>query len=60
MAAFPCHFCADVSQAMNELTGVSCDISEQHKDTTTSRLKKRHQGHSQSPEHVEGLGSFWF
>ena len=33
-------FCADVSQAMNELTGVSCDISEQHKDTTPSRLKR--------------------
>ena len=23
-------FCADVSQAMNEFTGVNCDISEQH------------------------------
>ena len=33
-------FSADVSQAMNELTGVSCDISEQHKDTTPSRLKR--------------------
>ena len=25
---------------MNELTGVSCDISEQHMDTTPSRLKR--------------------
>ena len=33
-------FGADVSQAMNEFTGVSCDISEQHKDTTPSRLKR--------------------
>ena len=37
---FSMSFCADVSQAMNEFTGVSCDISEQHKDTTPSRLKR--------------------
>ena len=37
---FSMPFCADVSQAMNELTVVSCDISEQHNDTTPSRLKR--------------------
>jgi hypothetical protein len=32
--------CAKVNQAMQELTGINCDSSEQHKDSTPSRIKR--------------------
>lgn len=32
--------CADVSHSMQEFTGVSCNTSEQHKDSTQSRIKR--------------------
>ena len=32
--------CADVNDCMQELTGVNCDTSEQHKDCTKSRIKR--------------------
>jgi hypothetical protein len=32
--------CADVCNAMQELSGVNCDSSEQHKDSTQSRIKR--------------------
>ena len=32
--------CADVNHSMQELTGVNCDTSEQHKDCSRSRIKR--------------------
>ena len=32
--------CADVSHSMQELTGINCNTSEQHKDSTQSRIKR--------------------
>lgn len=32
--------CADVSHSMQELTAVICNTSEQHKDSTQSRIKR--------------------
>ena len=32
--------CADITHSMQELTGVCCNTSEQHKDSTQSRIKR--------------------
>ncbi len=32
--------CAEVSHSMQEFTGVRCDTSEQHKDSTQSQIKR--------------------
>ena len=32
--------CAEINEAMQELTGIKCDTSEQHKDSTPARVKR--------------------